>query len=515
MRVALRTNDALVVLVEVLPEPVVIGRLALLLTPCGLYQMVIWVVALAGAACPVFNVRRHQFSVVWLACASIVSVCVSACASAVLGEGVTDRLVSAAWSIEGSVAWFPTGVFSGSGRLGVLRACGLVDIQLCALCRLVCALRLFLLFSFLSSSLVLSEAGKLPPALSGGLGVMESSASSWRSGGASWSEEEAAEASSRQVGCRDTRQKVTSNLSLSGSDSEVSPTWHEVFPSVWGFALVAPFGVWDLGWFCPRALPSDEERDGSIRHVLNLKATPIMSLSCCGKIHVAFFLRVATGSSSPSGLGRYVTFRSEADTLVVATWWQHVGRHLLVQKATHRWLHSGCLVSGCGLCLGWPTVLLGDPQPRASVRGSSPGGGRAQVTDLEQKGKTALIRCRPASPSHCFALRWFRSHVGREVVGRSQWLTPDCCFGNPFLGAVHGGTGVCSSLTSWRVQGPGWLCLWALDLVELFLPDLLEVWDVGACVVRLGSHVVAPGFRRDSLSQKFIAGQSWWRLVRR
>ncbi|MQL98474.1 hypothetical protein Taro_031190 [Colocasia esculenta] len=26
----------------------------------------------------------------------------------------------------------------------------------------------------------------------------------------------------------------------------------------------------------------------------------------------------------------------------------------------------------------------------------------------------------------------------------------------------------------------------------LFLPDLVEVWDVGACVVRLWSHVVAP-----------------------
>ncbi|MQL94780.1 hypothetical protein Taro_027442, partial [Colocasia esculenta] len=97
---------------------------------------------------------------------------------------------------------------------------------------------------------------------------------------------------------------------------------------------------------------------------------------------------------------------------------------------------------------------------------------------------------------------------------------PDCCFGNPFLGAVRGGTGVCSSLTSWHVKGAGWFCLWALYLVEvlggracgetviltwllgvshgdtwLFLPDLVEVRDVGACVVRLWSHVVAPVFR--------------------
>ncbi|MQL98368.1 hypothetical protein Taro_031079 [Colocasia esculenta] len=61
-----------------------------------------------------------------------------------------------------------------------------------------------------------------------------------------------------------------------------------------------------------------------------------------------------------------------------------------------------------------------DPQPRASVRGSSPGGGRAQVSDLEQKGKTVvevLFRCGPASPSHCLALRWFRSRIGRSGVG--------------------------------------------------------------------------------------------------
>ncbi|MQL68253.1 hypothetical protein Taro_000551 [Colocasia esculenta] len=52
---------------------------------------------------------------------------------------------------------------------------------------------------------------------------------------------------------------------------------------------------------------------------------------------------------------------------------------------------------------------------------------------------------------------------------------PNCCFGNSFLGAVCGGTGVCSD--TW-----------------LFLPDLVEVRDVGVCVVRLWSHVVAPVF---------------------
>ncbi|MQL90892.1 hypothetical protein Taro_023488 [Colocasia esculenta] len=45
--------------------------------------------------------------------------------------------------------------------------------------------------------------------------------------------------------------------------------------------------------------------------------------------------------------------------------------------------------------------------------------------------------------------------------------TPDCFFCNSFLGAIRGGTRVCSSLTSLRVRGPGWFCLWALDLVEV------------------------------------------------
>ncbi|MQL70479.1 hypothetical protein Taro_002796, partial [Colocasia esculenta] len=45
----------------------------------------------------------------------------------------------------------------------------------------------------------------------------------------------------------------------------------------------------------------------------------------------------------------------------------------------------------------------------------------------------------------------------------------------------------CSSLTSWSVRGARWFCLWTLDLVE--------VRDVGACVMRLWSHVVALGFR--------------------
>ncbi|MQL79281.1 hypothetical protein Taro_011714 [Colocasia esculenta] len=55
----------------------------------------------------------------------------------------------------------------------------------------------------------------------------------------------------------------------------------------------------------------------------------------------------------------------------------------------------------------------------------------------------------------------------RSVLSGCRVLTPDCCFDNPFLGAIRGGTGRCSSLTSWSVRGAGWFCLWVLDLVKV------------------------------------------------
>ncbi|MQM19094.1 hypothetical protein Taro_052094 [Colocasia esculenta] len=76
-----------------------------------------------------------------------------------------------------------------------------------------------------------------------------------------------------------------------------------------------------------------------------------------------------------------------------------------------------------------------------------------------------------------------------------------------------------------RACGEMVLLTWLLGVSHgdtwLFLPDLVEVRDVGACVVRLWSHVVAPVFLpaalagRDSLSQEFVVGWSWWWLVRR
>ncbi|MQL78158.1 hypothetical protein Taro_010582 [Colocasia esculenta] len=111
------------------------------------------------------------------------------------------------------------------------------------------------------------------------------------------------------------------------------------------------------------------------------------------------------------------------------------------------------------------------------------------------------------------------SSVGRSGVGlQLGWAAVVC-------GCVL----CCDSLASLYL-GRWWFCVWALDLVELFLPDLMEVLDVGACVVRLWSHVVAPVFPlcsrfarltpllssgRDSLSQEFVVRRSWWRFVRR
>ncbi|MQL76012.1 hypothetical protein Taro_008386 [Colocasia esculenta] len=179
---------------------------------------------------------------------------------------------------------------------------------------------------------------------------------------------------------------------------------------------------------------------------------------------------------------------------------------------------------GCFRGCGWRVGMC----PRAGLPLGPFGGERGRVWDAEVV--VELFRCGPASPSHCLALHWFRSRVGRLGVGlqlgraavvdscscsdslaslyrggcrqesvASELESPECCFCNPFLGAVHGGTRGCSSLILWRVRGPGWFWLWALSLVKvlgshgcgetflltwflgvsrggtwLFLPDLVE-----------------------------------------
>ncbi|MQM19952.1 hypothetical protein Taro_052965 [Colocasia esculenta] len=76
--------------------------------------------------------------------------------------------------------------------------------------------------------------------------------------------------------------------------------------------------------------------------------------------------------------------------------------------------------------------------------------------------------------------------------------TPDYYFGNPFLGAIRGGTG--SSFASAFVGVPA-----ALDGKGLVI--LTEPYFRGS------PPLLSSG--RDSLSQEFIVGRSWWRLVRR
>ncbi|MQM19169.1 hypothetical protein Taro_052169 [Colocasia esculenta] len=205
-----------------------------------------------------------------------------------------------------------------------------------------------------------------------------------------------------------------------------------------------------------------------------------------------------------------------------------------------------------------------DPHPREPVEGVL---WATSVLELAAVLVDSRAEGRMVVGSGVESLCWFRSHVvvsgvgpqlDRAVVVRvwcvlyggslaslyrggcrqelaagelEVWTAPNCWFGNPFLGAIHGGTEVCSFLTSWCVRGRGWFCLWALNLVEvlggracgetfllawllgvscgdtwLFLPDLVEVWDVGASVVRLWSHVVAPVFRELFVSEGACRG---------
>ncbi|MQM16874.1 hypothetical protein Taro_049835 [Colocasia esculenta] len=211
--------------------------------------------------------------------------------------------------------------------------------------------------------------------------------------------------------------------------------------------------------------------------------------------------------------------------------------------------------------------------------GVAPGGGCAQVSDLEQKGKTvgqrsepfvelsslvwvsevvqALVRGGPASPSHCLALCWFWSRIGRRESTADvqegwtvcpslsclwRWLGCSCCDG------VSHAIFEIGFLVTLAYMVVTFVLTWLLGVscgdTWLFLPDLVEVRDVGACVMRLLSrwvraegllpHCVAlarPGLwlrvvllplvgvpaalpGRDSLSQEFVAGRSWWWLIR-
>ncbi|MQM20538.1 hypothetical protein Taro_053560 [Colocasia esculenta] len=357
-----------------------------------------------------------------------------------------------------------------------------------------------------------------------------------------------------------------------------------------------PLGCGTWGGSTPRALPSDEERDGSICHVLYLKATPDVSLSGCDRIPVAFCLRVAMVwfgwfllaclGVRPSDAERHRSIRrvqirsrhpgrrnlvatcwsspscSEGDATVVAfrllgfcsTWWCSgfsghamcvgVGRRpfwgfpegvpcvlvpaeLVLVTSQQCCFYGGCHASSLSpgaKLLPLPGTLIparlcqrvllraaGVLEFRTQSGGEN--GGDNGFCRLESSLSwlvVALIRCGPASPSHSLALRWFQSHVGRSGVGPQlgrDAVVCGCVLGCGSLASLYRG-GRSRWLATWRsgmcvlllAAYGGGLCALVLGVSRgdtwLFLPDLVEVRDVGACVVRLWSHVVAPVFRK-------------------
>ncbi|MQM03529.1 hypothetical protein Taro_036315 [Colocasia esculenta] len=147
---------------------------------------------------------------------------------------------------------------------------------------------------------------------------------------------------------------------------------------------------------------------------------------------------------------------------------------------------GGCSWKGCRVCL-WPLGLFG---LRASGVVSI---GVCHTSSLSPGTRhlRACLRDRllpfPETPSPaCLCQRVLLRAAGvlksQTWSRRGKWWGNDalnCCFGNPFLGAVRG--------------------------APLFLPDLVEVQDVGACVVRLWSLVVAPVFRRGVALSSFAS----------
>ncbi|MQL82644.1 hypothetical protein Taro_015121 [Colocasia esculenta] len=315
------------------------------------------------AACPVFSVRRHRFSVVWLASSSIIPVCVSACASAVLGgfeAGVACSALSGLW----------------------LLVCGLWQNAT----------------SSLSRPQFRGLKPRDPPSFSFVSLILPSS--SPRRG--------SFHCSLQWLGRGGVAGELVAERRSVVERGEGGRGFVKAL-----LGLLTCFGL----------RPSDVECDGSIRRVQIRRR------------HLGRHDLVATGVPCMPVLAGFVLITSQ---LCCFYWW-----------VPHQFSFArySALV---GLSVRQAVTVTWDPQPRASVR--------------------VLFRCRPASPSHCLALLWLWSHVGRLGVGPQLGraaVTPDRWFGNPFLGAVRGGTRVCSSLTSWRVQGPGWFCLWALDLVEV------------------------------------------------
>ncbi|MQL89039.1 hypothetical protein Taro_021613 [Colocasia esculenta] len=198
------------------------------------------------------------------------------------------------------------------------------------------------------------------------------------------------------------------------------------------------------------------------------------------RIPVAFYLRVATVSLSPSGL----VFGGSGYAGLLWGWPSDAERDGSICRVQIRRRHPSCrdlVATGSRAVPCVPALADG---PFGSF----------------QKGCRACLCLLGLSSLHASCA--ISLVVAMPVLFRPA---PSCCFSNSFLVAVLGGTVRCSSRTLWRVRGPGWFCLWALNLVE-------EVQDVGACVVRLGSHVVAPGFHELFLSRR-VCAEGYFRIV--
>ncbi|MQM22001.1 hypothetical protein Taro_055048 [Colocasia esculenta] len=270
-------------------------------------------------------------------------------------------------------------------------------------------------------------------------------------------------------------------------------------------------------------VPNSQKAMWVLSHSIRDRGTVTFSVSC----QLPFLVMVRTprvqvvlfycGSVASLGFGllmlnatvRYVAFISEGDTLVVATWWRQVGRHRPVQKAMSLWSRSRCwflavefvpvLADGplggfsggvpCVPCLALEGLsrsevvsISRDPHPREPVEGVLQATSvlklAAKLADFGAEGKTVVdssVEQESAAGelevwTVCPPLAASGSGLVALIVTAFLMLlpsAPNCCFRNLFLGAVCGDTDVRSSLTSWRVRGPGWFCLWALDLVEV------------------------------------------------
>ncbi|MQM04912.1 hypothetical protein Taro_037715 [Colocasia esculenta] len=83
---------------------------------------------------------------------------------------------------------------------------------------------------------------------------------------------------------------------------------------------------------------------------------------------------------------------------------------------------------------------------------------RSSVSGCQSVVAPACVVSRPRGVS--------RVRSGSACGPSTLWRSEVAVLVFRFRVPVRGGTSVCGFPTSWRVQGPEWFCVWALDLVE-------------------------------------------------